>query len=134
MAVRPGSWSGTGKQAPAARTAAPPKPATVPPPKPAAPSVPPPAPPRPLTGDAAAIAEAVAAGRVTKVPDAMAFAKLPAIVDTKQAVAALEAAGAKVGRAGVGWSVDGRKLDNVGLIQAAQQAQRQTMIQGQAQP
>jgi hypothetical protein len=84
--------------------------------------------PRPLTGDEAAIAEAIATGRVTRVPDASAFAKLPAIVGINHARSVLESGGATVRRAGSGWDVDGRKVSNQGLIQAAQATQRQALL------
>lgn len=124
---RPPKYSRTASPTPAAPAAPEPAAATEPA-RPVTPSPRRPAP-RPLTGDEAAIAEAIATGRVTRVPDASAFAKLPAIVGINHARSVLESAGATVRRAGSGWDVDGRKVSNQGLIQAAQAAQRQALLE-----
>lgn len=93
---------------------------------------PPPAPPtlpvRPRSADDATVAAAVASGKVTRVPDATAFAGLPAITDAETARTLLESAGAVVRRQGAGWDVDGRKLDHLGLMQAAQVVQRKALL------
>ena len=81
-----------------------------------------------MNADDAAVAAAVAAGRVTRLPDATEFAKLPAIITIVQARTVLAGSGASVRRSGAAWLLDGRRIDNGALIQTARHVQRKALI------